>query len=193
MKKGLLIVTLGLFVIACWGTAQATTYSYLKNRGARVYVDTVRWSNNHGIGTGGLRDSLRGTSDKDTSSEFDIANLEAMSVMIIANEAGTSGTASCSLDVSLDGTNWSQEKGIVIWARASSIVNTTKALRVVYATDVDSAATDVDSTFSSPRGKAKIQAARLARLRTIAVTGGGVDSVYITAVVYRSFKPLGPR
>lgn len=190
MKKGILIVTLGLFVIAC-SAADAVTYSFLKDRGARVYVDTMRWSNNHGLGTGGLKDTLKGSSDKDTTTIIPLDNLEAMSYMLIANGTTNGGTLSCSLDVSLDRTNWKTETGIGIFATATSVTTSIKRLRVLYAGPDSIVGSGVDSVTYSVRGKAKLGSYKWGRFRTIFASGGtATDTVFVTLVTLRSYKPL---
>jgi len=204
MKKLLLIAALGLFVV---GQAQATvsaSYSYLKDRGARVYVDTMRWSNKHGIGTGGLIDTMVLSAEVDTTTELDIANLEAMSAMFriggVQTTAGGTGTTQCSLDVSLDGTNWITNAGIPLFsttATAGSKTTLSTAMRTYFAVDVDSVVTATD--VPSVRGKAVMQGARLARfrcVRTSFATNGSTpvltDSAFLRLIVLRSHKPYNP-
>jgi len=191
MKNGILIATMALMVAV---NAQATTHSFLKAPGARVYVDTMRWSNNHGLGTGGLQDTLKGTADVDTTTEIDLANLEAFSAMILVGGTNTDGgtqTASCSLEVSLDGTNFFTSTGIPVWYHGTSITSKTaliKKLRVYYAQYADSTVTDVDSTVANPRGILKLRAARLGRWKCTHTATTATDTTFITLIAYRSYR-----
>jgi len=194
MNKFLLTAILSSFMVASVYAGPSASYSYLKDRGARVYVDTLRWSNNHGIGTGGLVDTLKAAADVDTTTEIQLSNLEALSAFFSVKGAqGTAGgthTTSCSLEVSLDGTNFMTVTGTPIYTLSSSPGATaSKAFRVYYAVDGDSAVTATD--IPGPRTRMVIQGSRLGRFKC-AQASGAADTSFVTLVVYRSYKPFTP-
>jgi hypothetical protein len=189
MKKLLLISALLAFMVAQANAAPAASYSFLKDRGARVYVDTLRWSNNHGLGTGGLQDTLIGNADSDTTTEIDLANLEAFSAYITAQGHGGTNAVTCSLDVSLDGKNWVRPVGSPVWS-ANATLAWSSGIRVYYASEADTALGSTD--VGGPRTKAIIQGSRVARFRCVQAVQANTDTTVLYIIAYRSYKPFNP-
>lgn len=169
----------------------AQSRSYPLDRGAKAYMDSIKWSNNHGIGTGGYICSLRAAADIDTSASFTLSNIQNMGAMFLwdtrQGTAGGTHAVSCSLAVSIDGSNWMTATGIPLWSTAVS-ADPTEASIVVFASDQDSAVTATD--IPGPRGNALIRACRLGRF-VCAQASGAADSTLLKVFLYRQYRFLG--
>ena len=187
MKK--LIVLFAVFGLLV--AAQATS-TQLKPSGDRSFSYSVIWSNEVGQGAGGTIDTLLG-SDKDTSTAFSLDNLQSLGAIFVVNvQQGaahgidTAAVLSCSLQVSIDGTNWITVPNEPSFTHASSADPAGKNMIVWYseAAMSDSSAGDVDVAGSA--SMSYVDAARLGRL-VIIQTADNNDTSYTQVQVHLEY------
>ena len=188
MKKMFEFAIVVLLLVGVWSTVEAQNRSFVIDRGARAYMDTLRWSNKHGIGTGGLIDTNAGASTKDTSMTFEAANLKSCSVVFTwTNAQGTAGgthVMSCSLMVSNDGATWYTPLNQPVFTTAVSANPANSELRVYYSPTADSTA--LENKVAGPAFMKMVGSSRLFRFKTSQATGAA-DTTFLKAVMFRQY------
>jgi hypothetical protein len=195
MKK--ILVLLSVFLMVAYVAAPALAQNRPQAmKGAGVgYADSLRFSNGHGLGTGGWKDTLHVTLKgglRDTSSSFDLQNIRNLGTMWkIDNRQGATGgidtfTFSCSLDVSVDGKNWDVVANFPVFTTALT-VDIAPALYSYYAEGLQDS---IGRTLSNDIfGQAAIQCARWGRFRTVS-TLDTADTLIVEGQMYSDYKPL---
>jgi len=192
MKKSftlsVVLVTVAL-VLGSFVAVQAVgVSSYLKSFGSKVYQDSIVWDE----GAGSFIDTLIGATAADTSRIIPIDNLEAFSAMFIyTNSQGTAGgthALSCSLEVSIDGSNWYQPPTTPVFSTSSSADPAANSMIVYYAAGADSMIGD-PNLISGLTPKTFIAASRFARLRSVQASGDA-DTTFLKVITFRSHKPI---
>uniref|UniRef100_A0A6H1ZAD7 Uncharacterized protein n=1 Tax=viral metagenome TaxID=1070528 RepID=A0A6H1ZAD7_9ZZZZ len=186
MKK--LIVLFAVFGLLVAAQAE----SFLKNSGDRSSTYSVIWSNERGIGTGGTIDTLLGA-DKDTSTIFQLDNLQSLGAIFVVNvQQGaahgidTAAVLSCSLQVSIDGTNWVSLRNEPSFTHASSADPAGNVMIVWYAEGALGDSIIGDGNVAGPNSRAYIDAARLGRLVLIQ-TADNNDTSYTQVQVHLEY------
>lgn len=159
--------------------------SYTLDPGTKTYVDTLEWSNGVGLTAGTSQiDTIIGASGKDTTSiTVQIANLEEMAAFYsTTNSQGTAGgthTFQCSLQVSLDNTNWTTVSPV--FTTSSSADNSGYA--VLFKEGM------LDTSVVGGQNLDKISAARYARFFTRQASGAA-DTTFFKLVLGWKHKQL---
>jgi len=166
--------------------------AYSVRPGGVVYVDSLDWSNGTGLDTlGGTIDTLI-SADRDTSEMFQLANLKYLGAMFVYDQ--TQGTAGgthsyiCSLEVSIDGSNWYRPTASAAFSIASSADQTQPEIMVFYdATRADSVLTGAN-TRTSGSAMHIIGSARLGRFISVQASGAA-DTTFGHIILSKEYLP----
>jgi len=173
-KLIVLFSSLAMLVFAFADQADARKqHQYSLTPGGTVFIDSLCWSNGQGLGsTGSFIDTLI-AADRDTSMNIQLANLRYLSGMFIyTNSQGTAGgthTYRCSLEVSLDGSNWYRPAAEPVFSTASSVDPVVNTMITYYTTDKDSVASQAEVGGGAFRYV--IGSARLGRFIAVQASG----------------------
>jgi len=198
MKRALfaLAVLLAVCLLAVPVSAQ-TSKSFLLESGSMGYVDSLLWSNNHGVSSSKIC-TLVAATDRDTSITFPMANLKRMTAFIYYdNKQGSAGgthAVSCSLLVSMDANQWFSNTLFPVWSIAASTTDGDPRLPavVVYADPSDSTAATV-AGVAGRTAQAILKSARFGRLKLKQATGGygttgALDTTFVRITTYRQYE-----
>jgi len=190
-SKTLLFTTLALLAFAMVGSVEARSqHAYSVRPGGVVYVDTLDWSNGQGVGASGMVDTLIGATGRDTSEVFSLANLQFLGATFVhTNSQGTAGGTHsyiCSLEVSIDGSNWFRPAAGPVFSTSSS-ADPWRGTPIVYYSDTrDSVATE--ALLAAGDFRYIVGSARLGRFVSKQVSGAA-DTTFGTVVVYKEYRP----
>ena len=187
MNRKLVTLTMTALLLCAVSVMAASPRAYpVVRHGDRVYVDSLAWSNGQGLGAGGLIDTLVAASLRDTSDSFPLTNLAWLSAMQKYDaKTNVAGTVTCSLEVSLDGTNWFRPETEAVFSSAASAIDHTDWV-VLYA----SAGFDTMVTADEVSGgtaQSVVGASRLGRFVTVMSTATA-DTVFSQVYTLRQYK-----
>ena len=193
MRLTTLLCSFALLAFSFTAPASASKQrAYSVRPGGVVYIDTLDWSDGLGSGTGGTIDTLIGTSARDTSETFQLANLKYLGAMFVYNNIqGTAGgeyTFACSLEVSIDGSNWYRPVASAVFSTASSTDPAENHIMVLYDnTRSDSVLTGAN-TRTSGSAMHVIGSARLGRIISKQVAGAA-DTTFNRVILSKEYLP----
>lgn len=159
------------------------------------FADSLRFSNGHGIGTGGWKDTLHVSLKgglRDTSQVFDLQNLRRLGVMwkLDNRQGGATGidtfSFACSLQVSIDKSNWDVSGNFPVFTNAAS----TDVAAVLYTYYVEGLLDTAGRTQTNDLwGQQAIACARWGRFVTVS-TLDTVDTLIVEGQAYHDYQPL---
>lgn len=162
-----------------WTQADAALPTYELPRAGKYATDSLSFRKN---GTPATRDCLIGTSDKDTTGAIKISGLKEWAITWIYSDAPGPTTSStwalrCTLQVSLDSTNWhSVSPGRGVWALSAS--RDTNILQVLkFNAAIDTTVADANEIVF----RRIIDTAAFARF-VLTVANSADDTVYLRAI-----------
>jgi len=186
--RGTLSVALVALLLFAAGAAVADgSHAYpVVSYGDRSFVDSLAWSNGQGLGTGGLVDTLVAASLRDTSDAFPLTNLAWLGAMWKTDfKTNVSDAVTCSLEVSMDGTNWVRPAGMAVFSTAASAADGTDWC--VFFSNVDIDAPVTANNVSDKAAQAAIGVARLGRFVTATATQTA-DTLFSQIYVHRQYQ-----
>ena len=187
----ILLLAVALVGLAFTGV-EAKTHRYQLGTPGWAVVDSLRWSNGRGLATGGYVDTLI-ASDRDTSAEFTIADAKFVSAMFdYDTRQGTAGgtfALTCSLEVSLNGSDWYRPVAGPRFSTTSSADPVRGTMRV-YAVEGMQDSVAAENEVASGVFSRIVQSALKGRF-IVVQTAGAADTTLWEAHVLRVFNAHG--